>query len=260
MSARLLVIQHEDDAPPAWWGDWLEAAGTELTVVHAHRGEPVPGDLSGYDGLLVLGGAMGASDDELCPWLTPTKRLIADTVRGAEKVFLGICLGHQLAAVALGGAVSRNPAGRALGLTTVALTEAGRRDPWLRQIDPAARAVQWNDDIVTTVPAHSTVLAVAPDGSIQAARFGPLAWGVQFHPEVSPDVFASWGIATAKSDQHANDTQQVEAVASQVSAAESELRATWQPVAEALASIIAATGHRAPRLTSQGAAPDWWGP
>ncbi len=243
MRPRLLVVQHEDDAPPAWWGEWLEAAGIEIVVVLAHRGTAVPFDLSGYDGLLVLGGAMGAYDDDRCPWLTPTKELIAKAAEDS-KPFLGICLGHQLAAVALGGEVIRNPAGTATGLTAVRLTEAGLDDPLLGSVASGDRAVQWNDDIVTTLPPGATLLAVAPDGSVQAARFGPLAWGVQFHPEVSPELFALWGAAGEKSDQPASDQpapdRHVIATATrQIAEAEAELRASWRPLAERFAKITA---------------------
>jgi GMP synthase (glutamine-hydrolysing) len=243
--ARLLVIQHEDEAPAAWFGEWLEAAGAGLAVVLAHRGEPVPDTIDGYDGLLVLGGAMGASDDDQNRWLTPTKRLIAATVRGGREAFLGICLGHQLAAVALGGSVGRNPAGRALGLTPVRLCADGRADRLLGGVSPDAQAAQWNDDIVTTMPLGSSVLAVAPDGSVQAARFGPRAWGVQFHPEVSPDVFASWGVVGEKSDQPAAEQEKIARAVGQVAAAEQQLRATWRPVAERFANIAASVAPTA---------------
>lgn len=247
MRARLLVIQHEDDAPAAWFGEWLAAEGIDLTVVCGHRGEPVPESLTGYGGLLVLGGAMGAYDDSSCPWLTATKRLIATTVGRRDKAFLGICLGHQLAAVALGGTVAPNPTGRALGLMPVRLTEEGRTDPLIDGIAEQARAVQWNDDVVTAMPerphvspcAWPTVLAVAPDGTIQAARFGPLAWGVQFHPEVSPEVFASWGVASEKSDPPAPAASEVVMVAERIAEASAELRRTWRPLAERFAGIVA---------------------
>jgi len=241
MRARLLVIQHEDDAPASWFGDWLEAAGLELTVVLAHRDEPVPETLGEYDGLLVLGGAMSAYDDETCAWLTPTKRLIASVVPRTDKAFLGICLGHQLAAVSLGGTVAPNPVGRALGLTPVRLSQEGLDDPLLRAVPNGARAVQWNDDVVTAMPDQAIGLAEAPDGTVQAARFGPLAWGVQFHPEVSPTVFASWGAVGAKSDPPDPPDEEVAAVASAVAGAEDELRQSWRPLAQRFADIIAST-------------------
>jgi GMP synthase (glutamine-hydrolysing) len=239
MNARLLVIQHEDNAPAAWLGEWLLESGIELSVVLAHRGEAIPSDLSGYDGLLVLGGAMGANDDDEFAWLAPTKELIAETIRDAGKPFLGICLGHQLGAVAAGGTVTRNPNGRALGLTAVRLTEAGRADPRLGGLlGPDARAVQWNDDIVVQMPADATVLALAPDDTVQAARFGPLAWGVQFHPEVSPEVFALWGAEARQSDPSNAGTGAAAQAARAISAAAAELETTWRPLAERLASLV----------------------
>lgn len=241
MRARLLVIQHEDDAPAAWFGEWLEAAGVKCVNVLAFRGQPVPSDLDGYHALLVLGGAMGAYDDQQSPWLTPTKRLIAATVAQADKPVLGICLGHQLATVALGGTVIRNPQGRALGLTPVRLTHAGLVDPLLQGVEQGARAVQWNDDIAATLPAGSTVLAVAPDASVQAARFGPLAWGVQFHPEVSPEVFASWGTTGDPSDPSAPDPEAIAEASREIADAESELRAAWRPLALRFADLAAST-------------------
>jgi GMP synthase (glutamine-hydrolysing) len=240
----VLVIQHEDDAPAAWFGEWLEGAGVECVVVSAHRGEQVPSAISGYDGLLVLGGAMGAYDDDQFSWLTPTKQLIAHAV-AEETPFLGICLGHQLAAVALGGEVIRNPVGRALGLTQVQIVDAERADPLMQEVQPGARAVQWNDDVVGALPPGSTVLAVAPDESIQAARFGPVAWGVQFHPEVSPEVFASWGVAGEKSDSPVPDPQTVARAARQVAEAEDELRTTWRALAERFADIAASASASA---------------
>jgi GMP synthase (glutamine-hydrolysing) len=237
VTARLLVIQHEDLAPLAWFGDWLTGAGVECSVVSGHHGDPVPSALEGYDGLLVLGGEMGAYDDERHPWLTPTKARIADAV-DRDVAFLGICLGHQLAAVALGGTVQRNPAGAATGLTPVGLTEEGRRDPLLGSLDAGIQAVQWNNDIVSALTPHHHVLALAPDGTIQAARFGARAWGVQFHPEASPDVFASWGRAARDARPGAPDVAVAASAAATVRAAELELRRTWRPVAVRFAEIM----------------------
>ena len=162
--ARLLVVQHEPDAPLAWLGEWWAAAGVELDVVRGDLGQPVPSRLagSGADGLVVLGGAMGANDDAEHPWLTPTKELVRDSVRRGLPV-LGVCLGHQLASVALGGRVGRNPGGRTIGLVPVALTAEGQGDPLLSGLG-GSPAVHFNDDVVLDVPPGATVLARLPDG------------------------------------------------------------------------------------------------
>ena len=106
--ARLLVVQHEPDAPVAWLGEWWAELGLDLDVVRGDLGQPVVErwhDLPvAPDGLVVLGGAMGACDDAVAPWLAPTRALIADAV-ARQVPTLGVCLGHQLAAVALGGTV-----------------------------------------------------------------------------------------------------------------------------------------------------------
>jgi GMP synthase (glutamine-hydrolysing) len=250
VNGRLLVIQHEDNAPPAWFGEWISGVGIELCMLLGHRGDRVPADLSGYDGLLVLGGAMGANDDDAYDWLAPTKRLIADTVQRASKPFLGICLGHQLAAVACGGRVQPNPLGRALGLTPVGLTDAGRADPLLGGlVAPGAQSVQWNDDVVTRMPPGSTVLAFAPDGTVQAARLGDRAWGVQFHPEVSPEVFARWGAEARATDPSASGTAAAAAAADEIATRGPELAATWRPLAERFAAMLDGAQVATPQAT-----------
>lgn len=229
---RLLIIQHEDDCPPEWFAEWFRQAGLTFDAIMGHRGDPIPDSLSGYDGLVVLGGEMGAYDDETHPWLAPTKRLIA-TVVEAGQCFFGICLGHQLATVALGGRVIANPAGQAKGLTEVVLTDAGRADPVIQAIRAGAQSIQWNNDIAALLPAGTVTLATAPDGTVQAARFGARAWGVQFHPETSPRVFASWGESATGAVREANTT-----ALRRIESAESDLRADWEPVARRFADVV----------------------
>ncbi len=232
---RLLVIQHEDACTVGWFGDWFADAGLDYDVVLAHRGDAVPADPRGYDGLVVLGGAMGAHDDAMHPWLPPTKALIARTVE-AGTCFLGICLGHQLAAVALGGEVIVNPLGSATGLTPVGLTAAGRGDELTGVIADRAPSVQWNDDIVSRLPDGAVELATAPDGSVQAARFGPRAWGVQFHPEASPAMVGGWIAATPPSASGGRDFA---AVVAGLHAAQSQLRRDWGVLARRWTELVA---------------------
>ncbi len=232
--ASLLVIQHEDECPPAWFGEWFALAGLEYDVVAAHLGDPVPDELHSWSGLLVLGGDMGAYDDTAHPWLTATKRLIAATV-AASQPMLGICLGHQLASVALGGEVAPNPNGHARGLTPLGLTQEGSDDVLLASVRPGAPSVMWNNDVVTRLPPGAVELARSRDGTVQAARYADQAWGVQLHPEVSPDVFDSWTV-NKPSAVHPGGLD-VAAAAHAIRAAEAALRSSWQPLATRFAAI-----------------------
>jgi GMP synthase (glutamine-hydrolysing) len=186
---RFLVVQHEPEAPGGWLAERWTELGIILDTVRPDLGDPVPEALS-HDALVVLGGAMNADEDDRYPWLAPTKALLRTSV-AAGMPTLGVCLGHQLLAVALGGEVVRNPCGRTSGLVPLALGSAGEQDVLLRGL--AGRdVVHYNGDVVSVLPDGATVLASAPDGSVQAARFAPRAWGLQFHPETTPEVFASW--------------------------------------------------------------------
>lgn len=182
----------------------------------------LPTDLSQYAGLVVLGGAMSANSEDSYPWLAPTKTLLAKAVRD-DVPTLGVCLGHQLLASALGGRVEVNDLGTRIGLTSVTLTEAGRANPLLANPD-ARRATHWNEDVVTQLPPDAVRLATAPDGTVQAARYAPRAWGVQFHPEVTAAIFAEWA-------REYPDRTDLPALGAAVAQAEPELRNTWAPFA-----------------------------
>lgn len=248
--AHLLVVQHEPDAPVAWLGEWWLEQGLTLDVVRGDLGEPVAerwADIADHaDGLVVLGGAMGARDDALAPWLAPTRALMADAV-ALDVPTLGVCLGHQLAAVALGGTVGRNPSGRTIGPVPVCLTAAAASDPLLDGLG-GLPAIHYNDDVVLEVPSGATVLATLPDGRPQALRFGTAAWGVQFHPETSPAVFADW----LRWDSPDGLTPEDETLLAAVTDAREVLRSAWQPLAERFASLVVAgaEARRASPITS----------
>ena len=120
---RLLVVRSDPTDPPALLGQWWTEVGVELTEVHADAGEPVPTTLpDDIDGLVVLGGAMAAWEDDVAPWLPSTRALIASTVAAGQPV-LGVCLGGQLMTLALGGAVERALTPE-VGVTELALLPA----------------------------------------------------------------------------------------------------------------------------------------
>jgi GMP synthase-like glutamine amidotransferase len=187
---RVLVFQHLPIETPGSVGQHLVAAGSELSVVELDHGQPIP-RLADYDALLVMGGPMDVWQEELHPWLVPEKEAIRTWVEELGRPFLGVCLGHQLLADALGGEVGPMPEPE-IGVMEVALTEEGRTDLLLGDLAPNFPALQWHGAQVVRAPIGAVVLASNPQCGIQALRVGPAAWGVQFHVEASPSVVAEW--------------------------------------------------------------------
>lgn len=240
-TARILVIQHEAMCPPGWVGEWLSEAGVELDVRRPYRGDVLPELLDDHAGLVVLGGSMGANDDADHHWLGPAKALVRHAAATGVPT-LGICLGHQLCAVALGGVVVRNPNGQQVGVLDVGWTAEAAGDPLLGPLaGPAARAVQWNNDIVAEAPAGAVVLARTPRGEIQSARFADTVWGVQWHPEAGEEICRGW--AEHDRDEAAERGVDLEAYVAHVAEATEELRATWQGLATSFAGLAGRTGR-----------------
>lgn len=230
MPSRLAVVTHEPSCLPGILGEAWSRAGLEMQMFAPYLEDgDLPTDLSQYAGLVVLGGHMSANSEDSYPWLSPTKTLLARAVR-ADVPTLGVCLGHQLLASALGGTVEVNDLGTRIGLTPVALTEAGATDPLLADPD-ARRATHWNEDVVTQLPPDAVSLATAPDGTVQAVRYASRAWGVQFHPEVTAAIFTEWA-------SEYPDRADLPGLGAAVAQAEPELRATWAPFALRFAEAL----------------------
>lgn len=226
----VLVVQHEDGCPPALLGQWLVEAGVDLDVRRAHAGDALPVDLSDHEALVILGGEMGADDDAAYPWLTHTKELVRVAVRDAVPT-LGICLGHQLIASALGGTVGRGSRGRQIGVCDIGWTAAASTDPLLAPLATPRRAIHWNEDLVLAPPPGAILLAATEVGEVQAMRFAPTVWGVQWHPEATPDLISSW-VAF-------DPGPRAEAGLRAVRDAEAELERSWQDLGKVLAARIA---------------------
>jgi GMP synthase (glutamine-hydrolysing) len=230
----VLVVEHEAACPPGFVGAWLSAEGVDLDVCRPYAGAALPADLRGYAGLVVLGGEMGANDDVEHPWLAPVKALIRDAVARGTPAW-GICLGHQLMTVALGGEVVANPNGRTVGLTDIGWEPGSVHDPLCAGVAPDAVAVHWNHDIAHRLPDGAEVLATGPDGSVQIARLGERAWGVQFHPEAGPEIVAGW--ARRAQERRPEDDRAPRALGA-IRAHEARLRRSWQPMAKAFAAQL----------------------
>lgn len=235
MSPRISVIEHDIFCPPGLLGQWLVEAGAVLDVRRPYAGDPLPvfDGPDAADGLVVLGGPMDAWDDEHHAWLEPTRELIREASRRGVPT-LGVCLGHQLCALALGGMVGRSPRGQQTGLMPIGWQEEAMGDRLLgalaQRVEPS-RGVQWNDDLVLALPSGAVVLAQTSAGDLQAARFADTVWGVQWHPEVDERLVAPW--AEKDEARHAARNLDQAALLRQIADARAELETTWRPLADA---------------------------
>lgn len=230
----MIVIEHEAEAPLGFFAGWLEDAGAACEIVRPYKGDAVPDRAGG--GLLVLGGAASAWDDEGYGWLPATRSLMARAVTDGVPV-LGICLGAQLMTIACGGTVERGDAGLEIGACVVEPLPEAAADPLFSALPPGPlRAVQYHYDAMTVLPEGAVRLAGGDRYAHQAYRLGASAWAVQFHPEATAGIFESW---TGDGDL---PPARVAELNSQVKEAEAELEATWRPFAEAFARLVTRRG------------------
>ena len=178
MSLSVLVFQHDPYDGPGYLGDALLRRGARLTIVRLDKGEAVPA-ISAYDMLMVMGGTMNVYQEDKYPWLIEETQAIREAVE-AGKAVLGVCLGGQLLAKALGAQVHIGVATE-IGLTPITLTEAGEADPLFEGL-PEVEVVEWHDDTFD-IPAGAVALARSEGCAHQAFRFGQQVYGLQFHPE-----------------------------------------------------------------------------
>ncbi|ALK10717.1 type 1 glutamine amidotransferase [Blastochloris viridis] len=187
---RFLVFQHLDVEHPGTFRELWREAGIEWDAVELDVGEPIPA-LERYDALIVMGGPMDVWQEAEHPWLKPEKAAIRRWVRDLGRPYLGVCLGHQLLAEALGGTVGRAKAPE-VGLGTVELTASGAADPLFAGFANPVETFQWHGAEVTRVPEGGEVLAANGLCAVQALKFGRAAYGVQYHVEIGEDTVSDW--------------------------------------------------------------------
>ena len=187
-------------------------------------GDRIPESLDGFSGLLVMGGPQSAHEPEVAPWVGE-RALIASAV-AESRPFLGICLGAQLLAAACGGVVA--PMTRPeRGVLAIDVRAEAEDDLWMRGLPRQVRVVQWHGDEVIALPPNSAWLASSASCAHQAFRVGERAWGLQFHPEATPEILAGW--ADADGEHAQKEVRQVAAL---------DLAATWRGAAERFARLV----------------------
>ena len=166
----------------------LRRAGVALDERNLTRGDPLPA-LDEVDGILSFGGGQSVLDIEHDPALAAEARLLGGAVTAGVPV-LGVCLGGQLLAHALGARVVRAPR-RTVAWVELTALPAAAEDPLFAALGPRVAGLHWNEDTFP-LPTGATELLTGFPSGVAAFRAGERAWGIQFHPEVDGPALDGW--------------------------------------------------------------------
>ncbi len=186
---KILVFQHVPFEPLGTLDPQLKEFGFRIRYVNFIRQPKAWPALDKYQALIVLGGPMNSDQIDSYPNLVTEVEIIREAVERDMSV-LGICLGAQLLAKALGGEVSRN-AVREIGWYDVELTGEGSKDPVLSAFAEHQEVFQWHEDGIS-LPPGAIHLAGSDLSPVQAFRYGEHAYGFQFHLEASRSLIDRW--------------------------------------------------------------------
>lgn len=186
---RVLVVLHQDTSSPGRVGQALTRRGYLLDIRRPRYGDPLPDTMADHAGAIVFGGPMSANDEDdfvkrEIDWLA--------VPLAEKKPYLGICLGAQMLVRHLGGTVAPHPRGHAeIGWYRLAPTPAGRDlMAW------PSHVYQWHREGFDR-PRGAVLLAEGGEFPNQAFRFGPAAYGIQFHPELTLAMMHRWTVRGA---------------------------------------------------------------
>jgi GMP synthase-like glutamine amidotransferase len=180
---RIACLQHVPFEGPATIGAWAAAHHHPISIAHLFANEPLPA-LGGIDWLVILGGPMSVNDEAHFDWLRPEKDLIRHAIEKGKHV-LGICLGAQLIAAALGARVY--PASeREIGWFPVRRTPGPVRHPAFDSLPSTFTALHWHGETFD-LPAGAACLARSQACMHQAFSLNPRVLGLQFHLESTPE-------------------------------------------------------------------------
>jgi GMP synthase-like glutamine amidotransferase len=187
---QVLIIQHVRQEGPGLIAEIFSKKGWKLDIrIMDQPGTILPKTVADYKAVIILGGPMGAYEEQKYPYLYQVQELVRDAIERRIPI-LGICLGGQLIARALGATVKPNSI-KEIGWYKIHLTEAGKKAFLFRDLPEEFWAFQWHGDTFE-LPEGAVLLAEGDTCTNQAFAYQECAWALQFHPEVTPIIIDYW--------------------------------------------------------------------
>jgi GMP synthase (glutamine-hydrolysing) len=186
---EVLVFQHDPFEDLGFFAEVLDKQRTNYRVIQLFHGEMPAENWERIQALIILGGPMSVDDEDQYSFLRWEKRIIHAAIDDRVPI-LGVCLGAQLIASALGTAVYHGRV-KEIGWSPISITPHGQVDSLLGYLPESATVFQWHGDGFD-LPAGAIRLASSVNYENQAFRVGKNIYGLQFHLEVTPQMIARW--------------------------------------------------------------------
>ncbi|PKM76056.1 MAG: GMP synthase [Firmicutes bacterium HGW-Firmicutes-15] len=187
---RLLMIQHVACEGPGLLHEVLSQRGWELDIKYMDTaGTVLPSNLDDYQAFIILGGPMGAYEEDMYPYLLKVQELVREAAK-SKMPTIGICLGGQLIARALGSDVGPNRV-KEIGWSPVRLLPEGKASSLFDGLPSSFSVFQWHQDTFA-LPDGAVLLVKGETCENQAFVYGDNIWALQFHLEVTPDMIRHW--------------------------------------------------------------------
>ena len=183
----VVVFRFSQTEGPGYLGDFLTREGILWTQVNVDSGDPVPGDISGYSGLVLMGGPMSVNDN--LPWISQLLDLIRQAIAKNIPV-LGHCLGGQLMSKALGATITQNPV-KEIGWGEVSKTGINPAPEWLGALPASFEVFQWHGETFAT-PHSATRLLESAFCPNQAWLLNDRHLALQCHIEMTAPMIDAW--------------------------------------------------------------------
>lgn len=186
---KILVLQHVPFEILGTLNPLFKQAGFRIRYLNFGRDPNQKTDVTKYDGLVILGGPASVNDRDRIPHLNTEIEMIKQAI-DSDIPILGICLGAQLIAAALGAEITRNPQPE-IGWYDINRTSLGDIDPLLSNFEKTDKIFQWHNDTFE-IPDNCEHLASTDTCKNQAFRYKDNVWGFQFHLEADEDMIKRW--------------------------------------------------------------------
>lgn len=186
---KALVFQHVGHESPGRLGELMRENGFDIHSVNFGAGDRIPEKTDGFAALVVMGGPMNVYESGRYPYLAAETRFLGDFIKSGRAV-MGICLGAQLMAVALGARVYAGNK-KEVGWYDITVADEAAGDPVFGAFSRTEKVFQWHGDTFD-LPEGAARLAFSDDFPNQAFRYGEKAYALQFHIETDGQMVRDW--------------------------------------------------------------------